>query len=116
MTRLLLVEDDHFDQILFTKRLSMVRPDWIIEHAGDLIEAAQRLEHATYDVVVTDLMLPGAAGEEVLRGLVGAGATRIIVLTGLQDVDVSAWPSVVAHIEKADFDPEGFAAAINAIG
>lgn len=55
--KVLVVDDDPVTRSLLTKRLS--KDDYQVETAATGVEAVRMLTHAYYDVVLTDLMMPG---------------------------------------------------------
>ena len=76
--RILLVDDD--------ARLSAMVGDYLgrsgfrVETAGTLAEARQKLEGATFDALVLDLMLPDGDGLDLCRELRGEAKTRQLPL------------------------------------
>jgi CheY-like chemotaxis protein len=66
MTDILLIDDSEFDRQLVLRLLSS-EPNWNAEacQCGD--EALQRLEKRDFDLVVTDLRMPGMDGLEVIQ-------------------------------------------------
>ncbi len=61
-----------------------------VVEAVDGSEAIARFEEARPDVVLLDVMMPGMDGYEAcqkLRALPGGGATPIVMMTGLDDID-----------------------------
>ncbi len=61
---------------------------YIGEAAGDGEEALEKLGSATFDVIVTDLMMPRMDGFELLRTMLDRGdPTPAIVLTGFGSMD-----------------------------
>jgi len=79
-SRILLIEDNR--NLAFGIRRALETEGYEVAHAGRGDEAAQRLEGERFDLVVLDLMLPGASGFEVLRGLRAADdATPVLILS-----------------------------------
>jgi DNA-binding response OmpR family regulator len=74
----LLVEDE--PAIRRAVAYALTREGFEVESVGDG-EAALSADESAYDVVILDLMLPGASGTDVLRTLRGSSAVPIIVLT-----------------------------------
>ncbi len=114
MTRLLLVEDDDFDRLLFKQRLRRAAPDWVLVEAASLAAARSLLDATPFDLVVADLMLPDADGLGVVRGLLQAGAKRIVVVSGRDDLDASGHEGVVGHLSKDNFDARLLLALVKA--
>jgi two-component system copper resistance phosphate regulon response regulator CusR len=84
--RLLLVEDD---PELASILVAGFRDHGIHASRAPTISAARsELSHATFDVVVLDVMLPGGSGIDLCRELRGSGvATPILMLTARDTVD-----------------------------
>lgn len=64
---------------------------WDFTFAGGVDEALQRTAEIDFDVIVTDITMPGKDGFELLRILRGAEKTRevpIVILTGLNQKDI----------------------------
>jgi two-component system, OmpR family, response regulator len=55
--KVLVVDDDPVTRSLLTKRLS--KDDYQVETAASGVDAVRMITHAYYDVVLTDLMMPG---------------------------------------------------------
>jgi signal transduction histidine kinase len=84
--RVLLVED-------YTPHVQMVREmvakagveNWLIEVAGTLHDALERIVEHEPHVVLLDLLLPDSRGFETFAAVHSAGDFPIVVLTGLDD-------------------------------
>ena len=61
MTAVLVVDDSATDRTLVSGLLGS-KSGWTIESAGDGVQALSRMEHATPDVVVTDMQMPEMDG------------------------------------------------------
>ncbi|MFD0902406.1 PP2C family protein-serine/threonine phosphatase [Actinomadura sediminis] len=86
--RLLLVEDDPGDALLFEDLLTEVRPGVEITVARTLAEALEGI-HPGLDCVIVDLSLPDAQELDALRQVLDrAPDTAVLVLTGLADTHV----------------------------
>lgn len=101
--KLLLIDDDNFDRMLFRQRLRLVAPDWQVVEAADVRDALAALATATFDMVVTDLMLPDGDGADVIQALAAAGAGQIVVLSGMPDDELRGLPCVTAAFDKNHF-------------
>jgi len=55
--KILVVDDDPVTRSLLTKRLS--KDDYQVETAASGVDAVRMISHAYYDVILTDLMMPG---------------------------------------------------------
>jgi len=80
LKRILLVDDDAG---IVDYLSAALRDAGQIEHASTGEEALDRIEHASYDVILTDLKMPGMGGIELLRRVHEIRPdTRVIVMTG----------------------------------
>ena len=78
---ILVVEDETFVQDLLRKVLT--KRGYGVHTASDGQEAIDLLESETYDLVVTDVVMPRMEGFELLRWIkVERPGTKVIVLTG----------------------------------
>jgi HD-like signal output (HDOD) protein len=66
IVRILLVDDEPQALQELYEGLRRLRPDWILEFADGGGRALQRLAHKTYDVVVSDFVMPRMSGLELL--------------------------------------------------
>lgn len=109
--RILLVDDDPDARLLMTMTL---RPLGEVVAFPDGYQALAWADHAEFDVVVTDLVLPGASGVELLERLSRRGrAPRAVVVTGLvghQLVDRAV--RMGAAVVRKPFRPERLSAAV----
>ncbi len=80
--RVLLMEDDHELGAQIEKRLSDAgyEPTWLTE--GRMLSSD---EVATVDLVILDLMLPGAYGLDILKNLRGFSDVPVLVLSARND-------------------------------
>lgn len=83
MIKILIVEDEKPISDLI--KLNLVGAGYQCECAYDGIEAADKLEEAQYDLVLLDVMLPGADGYEVMD-YIRPGGTPVIFLTARTEV------------------------------
>ncbi len=65
MVRILIVEDEHAISNLIAVNLR--KAGYSCDCVYDGIEAADALDHTSYDLVLLDVMLPGADGYELMR-------------------------------------------------
>lgn len=80
---ILVVEDDPAMLSLVVTRLQARGHRCLATGHGMAALAAVR--HATFDLLVTDLDLPGASGVDLARAVRASGAAPIIVLTGRRE-------------------------------
>jgi DNA-binding NtrC family response regulator len=98
MEPLLLVEDKHELRAMLRKALE--RSGHSVEEAADGSAAIQKLRAKRYQMVLTDLKMPGASGLEVLRESKQADATiPVILLTAFGSVD-----EAVSAMKEGAFD------------
>jgi diguanylate cyclase (GGDEF)-like protein len=100
----LVVEDDEQVQRLVSNYLA--REEFDVRVAGDTSTGIGALGQE-FDVVVTDLKLPGAGGNELIRAVKARWPrTQVLVITGLQDPAVAAG-ALTAGADRYLFKPFG---------
>ena len=77
--RILVVEDDRKTADLVALYLRHAGHVVCVEHDGD--RARRRLAHEGFDLLVLDVMLPGASGLELCRHVRATAATPVVLLT-----------------------------------
>ena len=80
-TRLLVVDDDADIRELLSAYLA--RYDMDVETAADGTSLFDKLEHARFDLIILDIMLPGEDGLSLCRRLRSASSIPVIFLTAL---------------------------------
>lgn len=86
--RVLVVDDDPVVRRAYERLLS--RQGWVVDTTCDGLEAKDRMSTTEFDVVVTDLCMPGYGGIELVRRLRERGSEiPVIVITGKPNVDSS---------------------------
>jgi DNA-binding NtrC family response regulator len=86
--KVLLVEDDRITRLSLADALS--REGFETEAVEDGALGVERVRHGTYDVVITDLRLPGASGLDVLQAARQANPRgEVIVITAFATVDTA---------------------------
>ncbi len=90
--KVLLVEDDKLDQMVFTRMVEKEQLPYDCEIAASLAQARQMLSEERFDIVVSDYMLGDGTGLDLLKS---TGKTPVIFVTGAGDeeVAVKAWRS-----------------------
>ncbi|MEO1234403.1 MAG: sigma-54 dependent transcriptional regulator [Myxococcota bacterium] len=83
--RALVVDDDLSTREMLV--LTLGRQNVAAESASGAEDALGRLRQATFDVVITDLEMPGMTGIELARRVAEGPGVPVIVLTGRADVD-----------------------------
>lgn len=80
-TSILIVEDE--STMRTTLAESLLNSGYVVETAEDGAEALKKFERETYEVVITDVRLPGMNGIDVLRRIKKVSMeTPVIVITG----------------------------------
>jgi DNA-binding NtrC family response regulator len=83
--RVLIVEDDANLRAVLTSALQEL--DFEVDSAADGLEAIQKVKESVYDILITDLRLPGQGGEEVLRQARSLYPDLIVIVaTGYGDI------------------------------
>lgn len=81
MARILVIED--IPSVMFSLRMVLEGQGHTVATAGDGAEGLDRLNREGFDVVVTDIWMPGKDGAAVIReGRVAAPNTRFLAITG----------------------------------
>jgi len=84
--RLLIAEDDQALAALLDEYLSEAEYDVTLCHRGD--EALKALREKHFDLVLTDIVMPGADGLTVLAEAdVGAETTLVVLMTGYSGIE-----------------------------
>jgi DNA-binding NtrC family response regulator len=83
--RVLIVEDDASLRAVLATALQEL--SFEVDAAADGLEAAQKIKESVYDILITDLRLPGLGGEEVLRQAKALYPDLIVIVaTGFGDI------------------------------
>lgn len=89
MADILLIDDSEFDRQMGLKLLASER-DWNTRACGSGEEALQQLARQSFDLVVTDLRMPGMNGLEVIREIHSRfPALPVILITSHGNEDVA---------------------------
>ena len=90
--KLLFIDDE--DIVLRSSRRIFAGSDYEIETAPSGDQGLAMAMAKDYDIVVTDLKMPGIGGMEVLKALRrDRPGTTVIIFTGYSSVDTAARPS-----------------------
>jgi diguanylate cyclase (GGDEF)-like protein len=102
--RILLVEDEAQVRALIASYLE--REGFAVIEAADASQGIRALGDE-FDAIITDIQLPGAAGDEVVTAAKARWPrTQVIVITGLQDAQVAA-AALKAGADRYLFKPFG---------
>jgi HD-like signal output (HDOD) protein len=98
MKRVLFVDDEPKVLEGLRRMLRMLRREWEMEFAEGGHEALERLAASPFDVVVTDMRMPGMDGSELLKEVMARHpATVRIILSGQCDRDTVLQAVAAAH-------------------
>lgn len=97
-TRLLFVDDEPFLRDGIRRLLTRRRPEWDLAFAESGASALQKMESASFDIVVSDMRMPGMDGAGLLARVreQDPGVVRII-LSGQSDREAALRAAKVAH-------------------
>lgn len=86
MPVILVVDDSKVDRILITDLLTRESMDWVIEVADSAEQALICLKEMAIDVVVTDMLMPGISGLELLEYVhKQPRKVPVVVISGQED-------------------------------
>ncbi|MCZ7584014.1 MAG: response regulator [Deltaproteobacteria bacterium] len=89
MARVMLVDDEENIRLAFRRFLQ--EDGHIVHMAGDVAEAGRLLAEYSFDVVVSDIIMPGRKGTELLQQIRGASnGTQVILVTGEPNVETAS--------------------------
>jgi len=77
--RVLVIEDDGLSRLVLQDMLALIRGDLEIVAVADGLAALQALERARFDLVLSDVDLPGMGGTELVRRIKQAHADLPVV-------------------------------------
>ncbi|MCW2248640.1 CheY-like chemotaxis protein [Azospirillum fermentarium] len=98
MARILVIED--VPSVMFSLRMVLEGQGHKVVTAGDGAEGLDRLNREGFDVVVTDIWMPGKDGATVIReGRAAAPQTRFLAITGGSPNGATG----VGHLREEDF-------------
>lgn len=86
MTKILVVEDD--EQIRQGLLEVLSQDGYEVSSAATGVEAIEKAKKEAYDLVITDLVMPGASGMDVLREVKSINSeTQVIIITGFGTIE-----------------------------
>ena len=115
--KLLLVDDDPTVIRAMWRVLRRHRPEYQVNTASGAVQALDALEELSYDVVITDLQMPGGGGRAVLDALIRhyPGTARIVHSSQLESNDTLHCPEAHATLAKPASESEIVAALEEAL-
>src|SRR5262245_46313013 len=114
--RVLAVDDQRYFRELISGLLGQEGYEVLAVGSGE--EAIQALQRERFDVVVTDLVMPGMTGTDLVRRIKATDPDQdVVVVTGVVDVRsaVDAMKLGASEYLLKPFDREALAAALNSI-
>jgi signal transduction histidine kinase/CheY-like chemotaxis protein len=102
--RILLVDDDPGVSLVAERLLR--RGGYQVETVSDAAHALQQLQQASFDLLITDVVMPGMTGPQLAREAAGlSGTMRILFISGYPDDDLLAYEIATT---QAEFLPKPF--------
>lgn len=96
--RILLVDDD--ESVLLVGGRLLSRGGYAVVQASSAEEALSLLASETFDLIVSDVLMPGMTGPQMMREVVQAhGPTRVLFVSGYPDDDLIAQEIASHHAE-----------------
>ena len=84
--RILVVDDEPLMRDFLV--LTLQRKKYVVEEVGDRAQALERVKTEFYDLVITDVRMPGISGEEVLKEVKKNSAdTEVVVITAFGAIE-----------------------------
>jgi DNA-binding NtrC family response regulator len=82
LKRLMIVDDEETLTFSLYQTFRIVSPDYEVDTAASGEEASEMLRRADYDLVITDISMPGMSGIELLVHIKSEyPATQVIIMT-----------------------------------
>ncbi|MGA1790688.1 MAG: response regulator [bacterium] len=111
MPRILIIDDE--DGVRITLKKIMERSGYEVDTASDFEEGMHRLKQKSYDTVVTDIILPGMSGLDLLRAIKKRYQDLpVIVITGEPNLETAkesirhgAYDYIEKPVTKANLPP-----------
>ena len=101
--RILLVDDDRIDRMAVVRLVRAHNLPYIIDTAGSLAEAREKLEHNHYDLMMLDYMLGDGTGIELMPN---ANGIPVIFVTGSGDEHIAVNAMKMGAYDYLIKDPE----------
>lgn len=104
-TRILLVEDNAFNQAVARQTLEAICPEIGLDIVGSGEAAIERVETEPFDLILTDLQMPGIDGYETARRLRAARFVQPIVALTASAVRTEAPKCIAAGMQEMLLKP-----------
>jgi CheY-like chemotaxis protein len=91
---ILIIDDDPAVLRTLERVLRASRPGWEVTAVPTAFDAAERLREARYDVLITDLDMPGASGINLLKHAQQHYPNVVRIVHSARLVDSTRYPSV----------------------
>lgn len=103
--KLLLVDDDAFLRDMYATKFTEAGDQVAVAKDGQ--EALRTLNTEQYDAVVTDMIMPGIAGADLIKAIIDKGQVCIVLSNQGEESDVAAAKKAGAkgYLVKADLIP-----------
>ncbi|HAR35882.1 MAG TPA: two-component system response regulator [Acidobacteria bacterium] len=105
MKRILLVEDDHSLSLLYQEELA--REGYEVVLAGDAESALEKISSGPFDLIITDIRMPGKDGIELISSIMGMRKDiPIIINTAYQSYkgDFMTWAADAYLIKSSSLE------------
>lgn len=96
--RLLVVDDDEKVRFVLSRALQGLSAHYEILAAGDANEALRLVDQRSFDLVITDISLPGMSGVELTRRLLAQSPTTVVVWITAYGCHQVTLDSISAHV------------------
>ena len=115
--RVLLVDDDPPVLRTLVRVLRQRRPDWDVTAAQNAFVAADLMRARTFDVLITDLNMPGASGRDLLEHAAHnyPGTLRVIHSACVDNLGGESAIAISHLVLHKPLRPESFVSAIEAV-
>lgn len=118
MTVRVLVVDDHtMVRMGLVQLLTAAEGIEVVGQAADGLEAVQRVEETSPDVVLMDLQMPRMDGVSATREISGRGTAQVLVLTSFSDAEriVDALDAGAVGYMLKDAEPDDLIEAVRSV-
>lgn len=86
--KILVVDDEDYMREIVHEALT--RDEFVVDEAADGTSALEMMRRYPYDVIITDLRLPGVPGEKLLQEALNISSeTTVIIMTGYGNIQTA---------------------------